>query len=56
MKLTGKITLTFNDIFPDEEPKAINEYLDGIDKDLLLKFGTFLLGFSQPIVPLSNLN
>ncbi|MBO9694246.1 hypothetical protein [Chryseobacterium sp.] len=47
MNLTGRIIITFNDIFPDEKPKTINEYLDGIDKDLLLKFGTFLLGFSQ---------
>lgn len=47
MNLTGKIVITFSDIFPDEEPKTINEYLDGIDKGLLLKFGTFLLGFSQ---------
>lgn len=47
MNLIGKIVITFNDIFPDEEPKTINEYLDGIDKELLLKFGSFFLGFSQ---------
>ncbi|SFS63081.1 hypothetical protein [Lutibacter maritimus] len=47
MKLTSRIVLTFNDIFPDEEPKGINEYLDGIDKDLLIKFGSFILGFSR---------
>lgn len=35
MKLTGKIVITFNDIFPHEVPLEINEYLEGIDKEML---------------------
>src|SRR5680860_1465127 len=47
MNLTGKIVITFNDIFPEEKPKKINEYLDGIDKETLVKFSSFVLGFSR---------
>ena len=47
MKLTAKIVITFNDIFPNEVPKEINEYLEGIDKEMLLKFSSFILGFSR---------
>lgn len=47
MKLTGKIVLTFNDIFPGENPKKLNEYLEGIDREMLIKFSSFILGFSR---------
>lgn len=47
MKFTGKIVLTFNDIFPGENPKEINEYLEGIDREMLIKFSSFILGFSR---------
>jgi hypothetical protein len=47
MKLTGRIVITFNDIFPGEIPLVINEYLDGIDKETLVKFSFFILGFSR---------
>lgn len=47
MKLTGKIVITFNDIFPGEKPLELNEYLEGIDKKMLVKFSSFILGFSR---------
>lgn len=47
MKLSGKIVITFNDVFPEEEPKEINRYLDGIEREILIKFSSFILGFSR---------
>lgn len=47
MKFSGKIVITYNDIFPEEIPTDINEYLEGIDKEMLLKFSSFILGFSR---------
>tara|TARA_R110002051_G_scaffold110207_1_gene182821 strand:- start:4325 stop:6088 length:1764 start_codon:yes stop_codon:yes gene_type:complete len=47
MKFTGKIVLTFNDIFPGENPMELNEYLEGIDREILIKFSSFILGFSR---------
>ena len=47
MKFTGKIVLTFNDIFPDEDPQEVNDYLEGIDREILIKFSSFILGFSR---------
>ncbi len=47
MKFSGKIVITYNDIFPEEIPTDINEYLEGIDKKMLLKFSSFILGFSR---------
>ena len=47
MKLSGKIVITFNDLFPEEEPQSIDEYLEGIDREMLLKFGSFIMGFSR---------
>lgn len=47
MKFKGKIVITYNDIFPEEIPMDINEYLEGIDKEMLLKFSSFILGFSR---------
>ncbi|WP_166962121.1 hypothetical protein [Yeosuana marina] len=47
MELTGKIVITFNDIFPEEDSLEINEYLEGIERDLLIKFSSFIMGFSR---------
>lgn len=47
MNLSGKIVITFNDIFPKEKPLTLEEYLEGIDKDTLTKFSAFVLGFSR---------
>ena len=43
MNLSGKIVITFNDIFPKEKPLTVEEYLEGIDKDTLTKFSACLL-------------
>ena len=42
MNLSGKIVITFNDIFPKEKPLTVEEYLEGIDKDTLTKFSAFV--------------
>jgi hypothetical protein len=47
MKFSNKIVLPFSAIFPDEKPKPIEEYLKGIDRERLLKIGSFFLGFSH---------
>jgi hypothetical protein len=47
MNLSGKIVITFNDVFPGEISLTVEEYLDGIDKDTLKKFSAFILVFSK---------
>lgn len=47
MKFLHKIVLPFSAIFPEEKPKSIEEYLEGIDRETLLKTGSFFLGFSH---------
>lgn len=39
--------LPFNLIFPDEQPKDLVEYFNGIDKEFLKKAGAFLLGLNN---------
>ncbi|MNQ42533.1 hypothetical protein D3C85_562380 [compost metagenome] len=47
MKFLQKIVLPFSAIFPNEQPKPIKEYLEGIDRETLLKTGSYFLGFSH---------
>lgn len=47
MSFQHVIPLPFNLLFPDEKPKELSEYLDGIDKDFLKQAGAFLLGFNN---------
>lgn len=54
MKFSTKIVLPFSAIFPDEKPKSIQEYLKGIDRERLLKIGSFFLGFSHTDSKYSN--
>ncbi|WP_408043670.1 hypothetical protein [Tenacibaculum litopenaei] len=42
-----KIAVPFSAAYPDEEPKSLNEYLEGISKQKLLKIGAFFLGFKN---------
>nr|WP_292968903.1 hypothetical protein [Allomuricauda sp.] len=47
MELSGRIVITFDDVLPGEKPLSLDEYLDGISKEMLIKFSSFILGFSR---------
>lgn len=47
MKISPQKILTFSCVFPDETPKQIEEYLDGIKREELMKMGTIFLGFKN---------
>ncbi|MEL1252169.1 hypothetical protein AAEO57_00165 [Flavobacterium sp. DGU38] len=47
MSIATQIILPFSSIFPDETPKEVNEYLQGIPKEILMTAGCFFLGFNN---------
>ncbi|MEN2412151.1 hypothetical protein [Flavobacterium mesophilum] len=47
MKFSMKLILSFSDVFPEEKPKLLSEYLEGIDRKTLMKIGSFFLGFNH---------
>lgn len=47
MKFSMKLILSFSEVFPDEAPKQLHEYLQGIDRKTLMKIGSFFLGFNH---------
>ena len=44
--MNNKLGINFEACFPDEERKALNEYLMGVSKAKLLKISSFFLGFN----------
>jgi hypothetical protein len=49
-----QVVIPFSAIFPDEKPKSASEYLSDIDRDTLLKMGSFFLGFNHGKSKYSN--
>jgi len=47
MKFSMKLVLSFSEIFPNETPKQLSEYLQGIERKKLMKIGSFFLGFNH---------
>ena len=47
MSLMTQLVLPFSAIFPDEPPKQIDEYLQGISRETLMNLGCFFLGFKN---------
>ncbi|EJL62810.1 hypothetical protein [Flavobacterium sp. CF136] len=47
MKFSMKLVLSFSEVFPNENPKQLHEYLLGIDRKTLMKIGSFFLGFNH---------
>ncbi|MCF6168000.1 hypothetical protein [Lutibacter sp.] len=60
MGVAIKVFIKYDAIFPEDEPKEIQEYFQGISRETLLKVGAFFLGFksnnSQYADPFSFLN
>ncbi|MNQ26877.1 hypothetical protein D3C85_401230 [compost metagenome] len=47
MKVSMQKILAFSVVFPDEPPKKIEDYLEGIEREELMKMGAFFLGFKN---------
>jgi hypothetical protein len=47
MKFSMQLVLSFSAVFPDETPKEVHEYLEGIERETLMKVGSFFLGFKN---------
>lgn len=47
MKFSMKLVLSFSEVFPDETPKELHEYLQDINRKTLMKIGSFFLGFNH---------
>lgn len=54
MKFSMKLVIPFSAIFPNEKPLGVEEYLDGISREMLMKIGSFFLGFDHSNSQYSN--
>ena len=49
-----RVVLPFSALFPEEQPKELELYLEGIGRETLLKISPFFLGFNQDKSEYSN--